>query len=88
MFRLETDELGCANVAVLRLAESYETLGHGRSRGTSFIHLRFVVAEIQGFKIGTFIMEHAVKGFLLILHIGRVIKHELCTVLQNSLYWY
>jgi len=24
----------------------YETLGHGRSRGTSFIHLGFVVAEI------------------------------------------
>jgi len=33
MFHLETDK-------------SYETLGHGRSCGTSFIHLGFVVAEI------------------------------------------
>ena len=39
---------------------SLETLGHGRSRGTSFIHLGFVVAEILGFKIGTFIIKHAV----------------------------
>ena len=38
----------------------YETLDHGRSRGTSFIHLGFVVAEIYGFKIVTFIMKHAV----------------------------
>jgi len=36
MFPLETDES----------YESYETLGHGRSRGTIFIHLGFVVAEI------------------------------------------
>ena len=57
MFHSETDELGCANVAV----QSYESLGHGRSRGTSFIHLGFVVAEIRGFKIGTFIMEHGVS---------------------------
>ena len=40
--------------------QSYETLGHGSSRGTSFIHLGFVVAEMQGFKIGTFIMKHGV----------------------------
>ena len=44
-FHLETDELSCANVAV---RQSYGTLGHGRSRGTSFIHLGFVDAEIQG----------------------------------------
>ena len=33
-----------ANSGIWRF--SYETLGHGRSRGTSFIHLGFVVAEI------------------------------------------
>jgi hypothetical protein len=30
-------------------SESYETLGHGRSRVTSLIHLGFVVAEIIRF---------------------------------------
>ena len=47
MFHLETDE-------------SCEIVGHGRSRGTSFVQLEFVVGEIQGFKIETFIMKHAV----------------------------
>src|SRR5215510_3993976 len=42
--------------------QTYETLGHGRSRGTSFIHFGFVVAGVYGFKFKTFIMKHTLLG--------------------------
>jgi len=47
MFHLETDEFSvCLGAGSGISRQSYDTLGQGRSRGTSFIHLGFVVAEI------------------------------------------
>ena len=46
MFHLETEELSICLGASSGIWQSYETLGYGRSRGISFIHLGFVVAEI------------------------------------------